>query len=83
MVERATPNDKDTLLLADPVALTQRQMLMRLDARLDVMNGRVRKVEDEQLVAKTERRTLKGLFLAGMAAWPVVVWFLSRTTLVP
>jgi hypothetical protein len=69
----------EDLLGRDPVALTQREMLLRLDARLDKFEPRMRIIEDEQLIARTERRTIMGIvgtlrstILAAAALGPIV-----------
>lgn len=76
MTTPSKQHDKDSLLEADPVGLTQRQMLLRLDARMDTFEGRIRVVEDEALVSKTERKTIKNLLVAALAVWPVVSFIL-------
>ena len=68
--------DREELLAADPVALTQRQMLMRLDARIDGFDKRLRKVENEQLTLRTERKTLLGVLGGAFLVWPVVTFLL-------
>lgn len=69
----------DDLLTRDPVGLTQREMLLRLDARMDKFEARARVIEDEQLVARTERKTVMALvgglrttILAAAAVGPMV-----------
>jgi hypothetical protein len=77
-------NDRDDLMARDPMGMTQREMLLRLDARLDAFEPRVRAIEDEQLIARTERKTLIGLvgtlrstILAAAALGPVVAGVLA------
>lgn len=77
----AGPED---LLGRDPVAMTQREMLLRLDARLDLFEPRIRAIEDEQLIARTERKTLIGIvgtlrstILAAAALGPVIAGILA------
>jgi len=74
----------DDLLGRDPVGMTQREMLLRLDARMDRFEPRIRTIEDEQLVARTERKTLIGLvgtlrstILAAAALGPVIAGVLA------
>lgn len=50
--------EAERLLQRDPVGLTQKEMLLRLDARMDAFDARVRNIEDEQLTSRVERRTL-------------------------
>jgi predicted component of type VI protein secretion system len=74
----------EDLLGRDPIAMTQREMLLRLDARLDKFEPRIRAIEDEQLVARTERKTLIGIvgtlrstILAAAALGPVIAGVLA------
>jgi hypothetical protein len=59
---------EEQLLAADPIALTQRQMLMRIDTRLDSFEKRVRELEDSDLESRIERRTVITLLRAVLAA---------------
>ena len=64
--------------------MTQREMLLRLDARLDRFEPRMRAIEDEQLIARTERKTimsvvgtLRSTILAAAALGPVIAGILA------
>lgn len=76
---RTTMTEREALLERDPVGMTQREMLLRLDARMDKFEPRIRLIEDEQLVARTERRTLmsvvgglRSTILAAAALGPIL-----------
>jgi hypothetical protein len=71
--------ERDALIERDPVGMTQREMLLRLDARLDKFEVRTRLIEDEQLIARTERKTilsivtgLRSTILAAAAVGPII-----------
>jgi hypothetical protein len=72
------------LVSRDPVGMTMRDMLLRIDARMDRFEPRVRAIEDEQLIAKTERKTilslvgtLRSTVLAAAALGPVIAGVLA------
>lgn len=69
-------HDREALISADPVALTQREMLLRLDARLDRFEPRVRRLEDDALVLRTQNKTIRTIAVAAVAVWPVVGFIL-------
>jgi hypothetical protein len=74
----------ERLLASDPVGMTMKDMLLRIDARMDRFEPRVRAIEDEQLIARTERKTILGLvgtlrstILAAAALGPVIAGVLA------
>lgn len=74
----------EDLLGRDPVGMTQREMLLRLDARMDKFEPRMRLIEDEQLTARVERRTLlsivgtlRSTILAAAALGPIIAGILA------
>jgi hypothetical protein len=76
--------ERDALIERDPVGMTQREMLLRLDARLDKFELRTRAIEDEQLIARTERKTimsvvtgLRSTILAAAALGPVIAGIIA------
>jgi hypothetical protein len=76
--------ERDDLVSRDPVGMTIKDMLLRLDARLDTFEPRIRAIEDEQLTAKIERRTIMGVvgtlrstILAAAALGPVIAGILA------
>lgn len=78
---------REDILTADPIALTQREMLLRLDARFDKFEPRVRALEDEALIAKTERRTILSIFsslratiLVAASVGPIVAAVIAVTS---
>lgn len=81
---------REDILTADPIALTQREMLLRLDARFDKFEPRVRALEDEALIAKTERRTILSIFsslratiLVAASVGPIVAAVIAVTSSKP
>lgn len=71
-----TTHDKQALLNADPVGLTVKEMLLRLDAKVDGHDARIRLLEDNDLRGQTERKTIKAIALGALATWPVVAFIL-------
>jgi len=76
--------ERDALIERDPVGMTQREMLLRLDARLDKFEVRTRAIEDEQLIARTERKTimsvvtgLRSTILAAAALGPIIAGIIA------
>lgn len=76
--------EPQALLERDPIGLTQREMLLRLDARMERFEARVRNIEDENLVARTERKTILAIFgsirstiLMAAAAGPIVAGIIA------